>query len=236
VGVQAQRQESEARQRQSDINADEAPEILQSSMIAALKAQLSELETRQKGIANSLGTSHPQYVAMTSEITNVKERIATETHKLLASLEQANLVNVQRERAISSALETQKQRVLQLKQARAEAAVLQSDVATAQRNLDAVNQRLAVSMLEEDTNQGNVVMLAPATEPSGAASPNIIINTILGLFLGLVLGLGAALFRELSSRRIRSQYDVLQLTGAPVLARLGRLPPASLRLSKMASS
>jgi len=72
---------------------------------------------------------------------------------------------VRRENEIKAALEAQKQRVLDLRHQHDESANLENDVLTAQRNLDAVTQRLAQSNLESQTQQTNIMPLTIATEP-----------------------------------------------------------------------
>jgi uncharacterized protein involved in exopolysaccharide biosynthesis len=163
-----------------------------------------------------------------AEIDSLRGRIAHESASIIASLGNTTQVNVRREREISAALASQKKRVLELKQLRDQAADLQNDVATAQRNLDAVNQRLAQSSLEGETQQANVVLLAPASEPLAYSSPNLLINSVVGVFFGLVLGIGAALLLEMTNRRVRSDAELVQLLGLPILGTIRAIAPAKL--------
>jgi chain length determinant protein EpsF len=220
VTIQSQLQDSQSRQRQVSGDIDAIPEILQNPVIQTLKSSLSTAESKQKDIATRLGTSHPEYISTESEIRSLRERIARESDIIIASLGNTTQVNLRREREVSMALAAQKKRVLELKQLRDQAADLQNDVVTAQRNLDAVNQRLAQSALEGETQQANVVLLAPATEPLGFSSPNLPINVEVGVFIGLVLGIGAALLLELSNRRVRSDAELPQLLGVPLLGKI----------------
>jgi chain length determinant protein EpsF len=221
VIIQAQLQDSQSRQRQVSGDIDAVPEILQSPVIQTLKASLSQAEAKQKDNATRLGTSHPEYISTEAEINSLRERIARESATIIASLGNTTQVNLRRERELSVALAVQKRRVLELKHLRDQAADMQNDVATAQRNLDAVNQRLAQSSLEGETQQANVVLLAAATEPLGYSSPNLLINCVVGVFFGLVLGIGAALLLELGDRRVRSDAELVQLLGVPLLGKIG---------------
>lgn len=226
VAVQGQLADSQSRQQQVGSDFDSVPEILQSPVIQSLKGSLSQAEARLKDIATRLGTSHPQYISTEAEVNSLRDRITHESERIVASLVGTTQINQRRERELSAALAQQKKRVLDLKHLRDQAADLQNDVATAQRNLDAVNQRLAQSSLESETQQANVVLLAPATEPTSYSSPNIMINCLVGVFLGLVLGIGAALLLEVANRRVRSDRELEQLLGVPLL---GRIPKVSRR-------
>jgi capsular polysaccharide biosynthesis protein len=98
-------------------------------------------------------------------------------------------------------------------------------VATAQRNLDAVTQRLAQSSLESQTQQTNVYLLTTAVEPMKRSSPRYSLNLLVGIFLGGILGLSTALFRELTDRRVREAHDLSQATGVPLFAKIPGIKP-----------
>jgi capsular polysaccharide biosynthesis protein len=132
-------------------------------------------------------------------------------------------VNVRRENDLRQALEAQKKLVLNLKHKRDEAADLQNDVLTAQRDLDAVTQRLAQSSLESQTQQTNVVQLTYAAPPIKHSSPNMALNLAIGVFVGLIAGIGSALWVEMRDPRVREDDDLVRILGLPVLGKIGRL-------------
>jgi len=221
VAIQGQRQDSQSRQRQvgADINA--LPEVLQSPVIQTLKAALSQAEAKRPDIASRLGKNHPDYQAVEGEIANLRSRVAQESANIAASLGTTTQVNVRRENDIRQALEAQKKRVLELKYQHDQASIFQSDVTSAQRDLDEVTQRLAQSNLESLTQQTNVVQLSSAFVPKRPSSPKLIINLILAVFLGAVAGIGAAVAAEMRNRRVREDEDMLEILGVPLLGKIG---------------
>jgi chain length determinant protein EpsF len=229
VDIQGQRQASQSRQRQTSGDNESLPEVLDSPVIQSLKDNLSQAEARRPDIAARLGKNHPDYQAVESEIATLKDRIAQETLKIAASLGSTTQVDVRRESDIRVALEAQKARVLELKHQHDEAAVLQGDVLSAQRDLDAVTQRFAQSSLESQTKQTNVVQLTSATAPIKASSPNLLVNLALGIFLGGAFAVGAALLREMQDARIRTADDLLQLLQIPVLGKINCMRTARSR-------
>jgi polysaccharide biosynthesis transport protein len=70
-----------------------------------------------------------------------------------------------------------------------------------------------------------VVVLGLASEPLTYSSPNLLINSVVGLFFGAVLGIGAALLREFTDRRVRSDAELVQLLGVPLLGTIGAIAP-----------
>jgi chain length determinant protein EpsF len=223
VAIQAQRQDSQSRQRQLSANNESLPEVLQSPLITDLKNALSESEAKRTDIAGRLGRNHPDYQAAEAEVSNLRARIAQETAKIAASLSSTTQVNMRRESDIQQALEAQKKLVLNLKHKRDEAADLQNDVQTAQRDLDAVTQRLAQSSLESQTQQTNVVQLTYAVPPIKHSSPNMPLNLAIGVFVGLIVGIGMVLLLEMRDPRVREDNDLVQILGLPLLGKIGRM-------------
>lgn len=220
--AQAQRVDSRSRQAQGS-SADSLPEVMQNGLIQNLKAELSRQEATRTQMAGRLGANHPELARADAEISSLRERIATETRRVVSSLGTTNRVNVQRVAEIEAALDAQKQKILDLKAERDQIAVLQRDVENAQRAYDLVTQRLAQTSLESQTQQTNVVVLSPAVAPLKPSSPKVLLNTALAVFLGLLLGVGAALLLELIDQRVRGAEDLALLDGVPLL---GIIPAA----------
>jgi chain length determinant protein EpsF len=220
VAIQSQRQDSQSRQRQAVGDNGYLPEVLQSPLIASLKDALTTADARRTEVAGRLGKNHPDYKAAEAEVVSLRARIAAETDKIVASLGSTTQVNLRRENDVRLALEAQKKRVMDLKHDHDEAAILQNDVVTAQRDLDAVSQRLALSNLESLAQQTNVVLLSTATAPLDPSSPKALILVAGGMFLGGVLGIGGVLLLEMRDKRLRDEADLVGLLGVPVLGRI----------------
>jgi len=230
VTIQGLRQESQSRQHQVGTDIESLPEVLQSPVIQNLKSQLAQADAKREDIATRLGKNHPDYKEVEGEIANLHSRIAQESANIAASLGRTNEVNVRRENDVRAALEAQKQKVLELKHEHDQAAVLDGDVTTAQRDLDEVTKSLAQSNLESLTQQTNVVQLSTADAPKNPSSPKLVINMLLGIFLGGVFGLGAALAVEMRNRRVREAEDMVELLGVPLL---GTIRPVIVRAGEL---
>ncbi|MDP9066016.1 MAG: chain length determinant protein EpsF [Pseudomonadota bacterium] len=226
VTIQALRQDSQSRQHQSGGDNESLPEVLQSPLVASLKGDLSRQEAKLQDIATTLGKNHPDYQTTAAEILSLRQRIASESAKIATSLGNTTQVNLRRENEIRLALEAQKKRILELQRQRDQASVFQNDVVTAQRNLDAVSQRLAQSSLESQTQQTNIALLTPAVEPEKRSSPRLLLNLAISMFLGFVGGIAGALLKELSDRRVREVVDLGALSGVPLLVNIPRIKPS----------
>lgn len=222
--MQALLQDSQSKQRQTSGDNESLPEVLQSSLVASLKSDLSRAEAKLQDIATSLGKNHPDYQNTEAGISSLRRRIDQESAKIAASLGSTMHANMLRESDIRAALEAQKKRMLDLKHQRDQASVLTNDVVTAQRNLDAVASRLAQSNLASHTQQTNIVVLTPAVPPARHYSPKLFLNLVMGALFGTLFGIGAALFLEMLNRRVRSEAELIHLLGVPVLGIIRKIP------------
>jgi chain length determinant protein EpsF len=228
VAIQGQRQESQSRERTTGDNSETVPDVVQNPVIMALKAELSIAQTKVDNMGTRLGVNHPEYISAAAEVASLRARIAREQAQIIGSIAESTRTNVRRESEVTAALQAQKHRILELKHQHDQAQVLQNDVLTAQRNLDAVTQRLAQSSLESETPQTNLALLTPAIEPMEPAGPKILLNCMLAALAGAGLGIGAALLLENLDQRIRSDAEISQVLGVPLLGRVSAVTAKSI--------
>jgi capsular polysaccharide biosynthesis protein len=110
--------------------------------------------------------------------------------------------------------------VVEMRDAKNQAFVLQRDVETAQKAYEAALGRHLVNKVESGARQTNVTLLNPATEPSDPSKPRRMINILLGFVIGTVLGLGAVFLLEILDRRVRSVADLEAGLDVPLLGTL----------------
>jgi uncharacterized protein involved in exopolysaccharide biosynthesis len=171
-----------------------------------------------------LGTNNPVYQRQAEVISQLHERIAQETARIVKSLAGTAQTNQRREGEARAALEAQKQRVIELKRGQNQESLLENDVVEAQKNLEAVSQRLAQTSLESQTKQSNIVLLSAAIEPVHPSSPNIRLNIAVAMFLGALLAIAISLGLEFWQDRIREGDELPQLLGVPLLGTLSAEP------------
>ena len=82
VAVQTQRQQSQSRQRQARGDAETLPEVLQSPVIANLKASLAAAEAKRRDMATNYGKNYPDDKDVEAEIAGLHERIAQESERI----------------------------------------------------------------------------------------------------------------------------------------------------------
>jgi polysaccharide biosynthesis transport protein len=220
VALQAISAESSSRQQQARNASSQLGDVINNPVIMGLRTDLSRQEARLQELSVRQGDAHPQVVELRANIKELRSRINAESSRVVGSIGLNNNINQSREGELRAALAAQRTRVMQIKQQRDEAMVLQRDVEGAQRAYDAVASRLTQSSLESQTKQTNTAMLHAASVPIRPSSPNLKLNSLLGVFVGLMFAVAFALLREMRDRRLRSVQDAVQVLGIPVLGHL----------------
>ncbi len=222
----AQTQGADAASKQGQ--GETLPEVIQNPLINQLKADLARMEARLKELSGNLGVNHPQYQRAQAEAAELRSRLQSETARITSSIHTAGRVSQAKEAELQTAIETQKQKILELRRQRDEIQVLLREVESARLAYEAVGQRLTQSKLEAQSIQTNIAVLTPAAPPLEHSKPRVLLNVALSIFLGGMLALGAALALELSRRRVRAAEDLLALD-LPLLAQIDSSQPRSWR-------
>lgn len=215
---------TDARSKSTAGSIDTLPEVMNSSLIQNLKADISRLEGKLHDASGNLGKNHPQYKSMEAELSALKQSLRNETQRIASSY--GTNVDVSHDRAglLKQLIAAQKQKIFELQTQRDQAKVLEAEVATAQKSYDSVAQQFTQTSLEGKTTQTNVSVLSPAEPPLEPTAPLPVLYTLIAAVLGTFLGIGMAFLMEMLDRRIRTIEDVEIGMGLPVLAVINRQP------------
>jgi chain length determinant protein EpsF len=237
--VAAQTEASDAQTRRSQMNqaltegrVNELPDILGNGLLQSMKADLARAESKLAEVAERYGRNHPQYISAAAEVSTYRERFNSEVVTARGSINQKTEIAEQRATEMQKALEEQKQRILELRQANDQREVLSREVDSAQRTYDAATQRSSAVRLESELDQGTVAVLTPAVRPLVPATPRVLLNSVAAIVIGGMLGLAIALGLELRDRRVRGADDISGALGIPLLAELPKLSKLSKRAQR----
>jgi chain length determinant protein EpsF len=208
--------------------AEGAPDVIANPLVQGLKGDLLRAEAKLQELATRLGPNHPQFQQQQAEVQALRERIASESRRVIGGAQAAAGQSAARRAALDRDLAEQRKKVGELRQARHKSQVLIRDVDTAQKAYEAALQRYLVNKVEAGAKQTNVTILNPATEPMMPAKPKVPLNLALGLFVGILLGCAAVFFLELLDRRVRSTEDLEIGIDAPLLGTLQPWQPTRL--------
>lgn len=216
--LQAVVAESGSRQAQSQgAAADRLQEVLSHPALLGLRADLTRAEARMQEFNDRLGDNHPQVFEARGQVSLLRSRLEAETRRVAGGAAVSNTINRQRESDMRTALEAQRQRVMNLKAVRDEALVLARDVDSAQRAYDGLQARLQQTSLESQATQGQAHLLSAAPVPLTPTSPSWTLRAGLALGLGLALALGTVALVERVDARARLPVATAQWLGVPLL-------------------
>ena len=212
------------------VSTDAFPEVLSNGYITTVKAALQAAEGRLEEQSQIMGTNHPVYQRTAAEVQGLKERLAAETKKVIASLGSTAEQSRKREAELKAAYDAQQERIMKMKDTRVELAVMTRDVDNAQRAYDGALARFSQMKLESRARQTNLAMLTPAIEPVKPAQPKVGMIIALAVILGGLLAAGVVYLLEMIDRRVRSRSDLESKLALPTLGRLSKWQPAGGRL------
>ena len=206
------------------------PEILANGHLNGLKVDLTRLEQRLEQESTVLGEKHPQFQRTKAEIQTLRDKLASEVKKVVASLGNAVETAKKREQELKEAVQQQNERVINMKDARIELASMSADVGNAQRNYDAVLARFMTNKIEASAKSTNVALLTPAIEPLEPAQPKVGLISGLAVLIGGMLAAAVVFVLESMDRRVRTRADLETRLAVPSLGRLSRWQPTGGRL------
>lgn len=211
---------------------DSLQEVLNSSLIGSLKAELATKEANFAQLSKRYDKNHPQYKQAEAEINSLQQRINAEIKSVQNSMHSGLESSKQRDEILAKDLAEQKAKVLELRKQHDEIAVLSHEVENEQRTYDTAMQRTVQTRMESELSHTNISILNPAIPPATPAKPKIVLNILISIFMGGVLGIGSAFLLEMLDRKVRSALDISENLDLPVLAVLpAAVPNSKLKVS-----
>jgi chain length determinant protein EpsF len=219
----AQLQQIESSGRQRDSGTEVSPDVQQSSAVQSLKAQLASAELRLAEVRDVMGTNHPQRQQIQAQIDSLKQQISDEVRRVSGGTAVVSRANSKMVNELQALVDAQKKKALGLRADKDQAAILERDVATANRAYEALSQRSTQLNLESQNNKSPLRVLSVAVEPNAPSLKVVVKGVVLSCLGGLLAGFAVAMLLEFLDRRVRSPEDLTMLHGVPVI---GVLTPA----------
>jgi len=224
--VNAQSLAIEARSRQQNAlsNPKDSPDVAMNPVIQNLRVESAKAESKLAELSERLDKNHPDYQAAQAELDKINAQLQREVVRTSNSISGSARIQKQHEDDLRAQLALQKEEVLKLNRTRDQLAVLEKDVETAQKAIDAATERFNQTSMEAKANQGDVAILTSAEAPGSPSSPKILINILLSIFVGGFLAIGLGLIAEMMDRRVRSSNDIAELLNVPVVSLINKQP------------
>jgi capsular exopolysaccharide synthesis family protein len=199
------------------------PDVLQSVVVSALRAQLSVVSRREADLRLKYGERHPEVMSAQAERRDIEGQISAEVQRLIGNLKNEVDAAEAREASLVRALDS----VSNKSEVEGQVGVQLRDlerIAAANQNLFETFLSRAKLTEEKSTllNSGARVITAAAV-PLGPSFPNRPLFAALGLVLGTLLGGAGAVLRELSASGFMAKKQIEEELAVPVLASVPKM-------------
>jgi capsular exopolysaccharide synthesis family protein len=211
---------------------------------AQLQTQISTLRVQLNAARAQYTDDHPAVIALKSQLAEAERELRSQPAQVLAgSSTVPNPVYQQLEQQAST-LQSQvasaqaQQDTLAQQQAAAKPKLdqlpdkarrigdLERAAKASQDIYDELQRKYQDALITKTTAISDVAITQAADPSSYSVAPNTLLNLMIGFVLGLVLAVAAVFVAELLDDRFRSEEDVRERLGLPVLATIPQFDPA----------
>jgi capsular exopolysaccharide synthesis family protein len=193
------------------------PEIRENKAIIDLHGAFVQLDKEYSDLSSRYGEEHPRMKAIAAQMASIKKAYEAEMDDVLSSFEKSYQEMVENERSLKALMEHAKKEAIELsrievgykplERAADQNAKMYSLIATREKEID----------ITGPMKTNNVRVLERAIVPTGPIRPKPIQNLFIGLMLGLGVGIALAFLIEALDNTLKTQADVEQVMGVPVL-------------------
>ncbi len=222
-----------------------SPDLLQSTVLANLRNQYSEVVRKGAELTTRYGPRHPQVIAVEAERSNLAKQIGEEVSRIVASARTEYEMAKSREASLNASLDELKGKAGEFNRKSVRLKELERE-ATANRGLlEALLVRAKETAAQLNMQMPDSRILSNAVVPLSASYPQKPLMIGLGFFASLGLGVFLALVRGMLTAGFRNAGEVQTAFGLKPLATIPlveiastraalRLDAAALRSAKLA--
>jgi capsular exopolysaccharide synthesis family protein len=206
-------------------------------IITQLQSQLASLETQRASALKDFQPGQPEVVLIESQIQTVRDQIKNESQKTVVASQQTvpNPLRMEllksaaqyqadassyaaRERALTEAVDRQREKASELPGKERVLTALSNEVAVLTEAYNQLNQRYQSIRLDEEAKISDGQLMQPAELPTYPVRPQKEAMVLAGSFVGLFLGLLLVLLVESLDHSLRDPDQIEKGLGLPVLA------------------
>jgi succinoglycan biosynthesis transport protein ExoP len=201
-------------------NVGAIPEAIQSTTIAALRAQYAEITRKKADLLSQLAPTHPFVVDVEAQLQGIRRLINEELGRITESARNDYLREEANEAALSETLEKVKRKVMITNEALVTLRELQRDAETSRTLYESylTRSRETGELKGLDTNNVRIISMGEPLRRSWPPSDSVL---MLGaLIFGLAAGTGWAFWRALGTFGDRPAKRIAALPGLGLLAEL----------------
>jgi exopolysaccharide transport family protein len=219
-------------------------EVLANGLISSLRSQEAEVARRVGDLSQRYGDSHPRILQARAEQSQIQARISTEVAKIISSIRSDAEAARAKEAELQAQVDQLERKAGGLGQNEVELRQLEREAQSSRAVYEDFLKRFKELREQQDIQQPDARILAPAAVPTGPAFPRYGLTMSGALVVGLILGTLVILLLERLDGGFRTGEQIERLTGRPLVgmipslnrSTLGKLTPARFAIEKMTSA
>jgi polysaccharide biosynthesis transport protein len=193
------------------------PEIRVNGAITTLRSSFVQLAKEYSDLSSKYGLDHPKMKAITAQMDSIKKAYQEEIDGVLASFEKSYQQMIDNERSLKAMMENEKKEAIELSKIEVDYKPLQRTAEQNSKMYGLIASRQKEIDITGPMRTNNVRVLERATVSSVPVRPRPLQNLMIGLLLGLGTGVALAFVIEALDNTLKTQADVEQFLGVPVL-------------------
>ena len=193
------------------------PEIREKPAIEKLRDSYIQLSKESADLSSRYGPEHPRMKAVSGQLDTVRKAYEHEIDGVLATFQKGYEELLDNERALKGLMEQQKKDAIELSKIEVEYKPLKRSAEQEEKMYSIIANRQKEIDITGPMKTNNVRVLERAVVPGVPVRPRPLQSLMLGLLLGLGTGIGLAFAIEALDNTLKTQSDVEQLLGTPVL-------------------
>jgi succinoglycan biosynthesis transport protein ExoP len=205
------------RARSSITDEETLPEIREKETIQKLRDAYIQLSKELADLSSRYGPEHPRIKAVTGQMETIRKAYEQEIDAVLSAFEKSYQELLDNEHALKGLMEQQKNEAIELSKIEVEYKPLQRASEQQEKMYGVIASRQKEIDITGPMKTNNVRVLERAIVPGVPVRPKPVQNLLLGLLLGLGTGVALAFAIEALDNTLKTQADVEQFLGTPVL-------------------
>ena len=205
-------------QAREDISARETlPELRDSPTIGPLRQAFTQFSKEYADLSTKYGPEHPRMKSLQGQMEVVRKAYEKEIDAALTTFEKLYQEAIDNERGLKAMMEQQKNEAIELSKIEIEYRPLLRASQQNDKMYGLISTRQKEIDITGPMKTNNVRVLERAVVPGAPIRPKPIQNLLMGLMFGLGTGVALAFAIETLDNTLKTQADVEQFLGVPVL-------------------
>jgi succinoglycan biosynthesis transport protein ExoP len=205
------------RARDNILERDTLPELRENTTIKTLRDSYITYSKDYADLSTRYGPEHPRMKALQDQMDVVRKAYEKEVNEDLATFEKAYEELVDNEKSLKALMEQQMNEAIEVSKIEVEYRPLSREADQNSKMYGIISTRQKEIDITGPMKTNNVRVLERAVVPGVPVRPNPIQNLMMGLMLGLGTGVALAFAIEALDNTLKTQADVEQFLGVPVL-------------------